>query len=74
MFDERTFPNLKELNLSHNSMQTLKGFAQMPKLKILIIKANRLSSLFCRPSETGLPKGLLGLTSLEVLDISYNNL
>jgi len=74
MFDETMFPNLKELNLSHNSLQTLKGFSQMPKLKILVVKANRLSSLFCRPSETGMAKGLLGLTSLEVLDVSYNNL
>ena len=46
----------------------------MPKLRILKAKANRLDTLFCRPTDQGYPKGLLGLTGLEVLDVSYNNL
>jgi Leucine-rich repeat (LRR) protein len=35
MFDESLFPNLRELNLSHNSLVTLRGFGFCPKLKIL---------------------------------------
>jgi Leucine-rich repeat (LRR) protein len=74
MFDESKFPNLRELNLSHNNMVTLKGFGYLPKLKILTVSANKLETLICSPNEDGYPKGLLGLTGLEVLDISYNNI
>jgi len=74
MFDESLYPSLRELNLSHNSLMTLRGFGYLPKLRILKIKANRLETLFCKPNEDGYPKGLFGLPGLEVLDVSYNNL
>jgi Leucine-rich repeat (LRR) protein len=74
MFDESKFPNLRELNLSHNNLITLKGFGYLPKLKILTVSANKLETLISSPNEDGYPKGLLGLTGLEVLDISYNNI
>lgn len=84
MFDESLYPQLRELNLSHNSLVTLRGFGYLPKLRILKIKANRLETLFCKPNEDGYPKGLFGLPvihfifnylqGLEVLDVSYNNL
>lgn len=61
MFDESLYPHLRELNLSHNSFVTLRGFGYLPKLKILKIKANRLETLFCKPNEDGYPKGLFGL-------------
>lgn len=61
MFDESLYPNLRELNLSHNSLVTLRGFGYLPKLRILKIKANRLETLFCKPNEDGYPKGLFGL-------------
>lgn len=35
MFDENRFPALRELNVSQNFMQTLRGFGYLPKLKIL---------------------------------------
>lgn len=73
MFDDQ-FSNLRELNLSHNQLVTLKCFGSMPRLRILKVKANRLDTLFCRPSDSGQPKGLLGLTGLEFLDVSHNNL
>lgn len=74
MFDESKFPNLRELNLSHNNLVTLKGFGYLPKLKILTVSANKLETLISSPNDDGYPKGLLGLTGLEVLDISYNNI
>lgn len=74
MFDDTKFPNLRELNLSHNSLVTLKGFGYLPKLKILTVSANKLETLITSPNDDGYPKGLLGLTGLEVLDISYNNI
>lgn len=74
MFDESKFPNLRELNISNNNLITLKGFGYLPKLKILTISANKLETLISSPNNDGYPKGLLGLTGLEVLDISYNNI
>ena len=61
MFDESLYPNLRELNLSHNYLVTLRGFGYIPKLRILKVKANRLETLFCKPNENGYPRGLLGL-------------
>jgi len=74
MFDESKFPSLRELNLSHNHLVTLRGFGYLPKLKILTVSGNKLETLVCTPNDDGYPKGLLGLTGLEVLDISYNSL
>lgn len=61
MFDESLYPSLRDLNLSHNSLVTLRGFGYLPKLRILKIKANRLETLFCKPNDDGYPKGLFGL-------------
>lgn len=61
MFDESLYPNLRDLNLSHNSLVSLRGFGYLPKLRILKIKANRLETLFCKPNDDGYPKGLFGL-------------
>ena len=38
MFDRETCPNLRELNLSHNFLATLRGFGYLPQLRILKIK------------------------------------
>jgi Leucine-rich repeat (LRR) protein len=61
MFDESLYPNLRDLNLSHNTLVSLRGFGYLPKLRILKIKANRLDTLFCKPNDDGYPKGLFGL-------------
>lgn len=61
MFDESLYPQLRDLNLSNNSLVTLRGFGYLPKLRILRVKANRLETLFCKPNEDGYPKGLFGL-------------
>jgi Leucine-rich repeat (LRR) protein len=74
MFDETKFPNLRELNLSDNNLVTLKGFGYLPKLKILTVSSNKLETLISSPNDDGYPKGLLGLTGLEVLDISFNSI
>lgn len=74
MFDREFCPNLRELNLSHNFLATLRGFGYLPQLKILKMKQNRLESLFCKLNEDGYPRGLFGLHGLEVLDVSYNSL
>jgi Leucine-rich repeat (LRR) protein len=74
MFDEGKFPHLRELNVSYNFMVTLRGFGYLPKLKILQVSSNRLETLICNPNADGYPRGLLGLTGLEVLDVSFNNL
>ena len=61
MFDESLYPNLRDLNLSNNSLVTLRGFGYLPKLRILKVKSNRLDTLFCKPNDDGYPKGLSGL-------------
>ena len=72
LFNEGKFPNLRELILSNYNLITLKGFSYLPKLKFLTISTNKLETLISSLSNDGYPKGLLGLTGLEDLDISYN--
>ena len=72
MFDESLYPNLRDLNLSHNSLVTLRGFGYLPKLRILKIKANRLETLFCKPNDEGYPKGLFGLPVTKSIQIIIN--
>lgn len=38
MFDRETCPNLRELNMSHNFMASLRGFGFLPSLRILKLK------------------------------------
>ena len=74
MFDSSNCPNLRELNLSHNCMTTLRGFGYLPNLKILRLKSNRIETLFYKPSpdEKNFRRGLFGLPGLEFLDVSFN--
>jgi len=72
MFDESLYPNLRDLNLSHNSLVTLRGFGYLPKLRILKIKANRLETLFCKPNDDGYPKGLFGLPVFFHFNVKFS--
>jgi Leucine-rich repeat (LRR) protein len=76
MFDSSNCPNLRDLNLSHNNMSTLKGFGYLPHLRNLRLKANRIETLFYKPSpdEKNFRRGLFGLPGLEFLDVSFNQL
>lgn len=53
MFNEKTFPNLRDLNLTGNLMITLKGFGYCPKLISLNVCNNRLETLHYKPCENG---------------------
>ena len=57
-----------------NYMGTLRGIGYLPQLLALLIANNRLETLYCKPTKEGYPRGLLGLTALEMLDVSQNNL
>ena len=72
MFSEELFPSLKSLNLSKNQLETLKAVGFCPHLRVLSVSSNQLKTLFTYTSEEGAPRGLLGLPSLQVLDISNN--
>jgi Leucine-rich repeat (LRR) protein len=74
MFDSSNCPNLRDLNLSHNNMSTLRGFGYLPNLRNLRLKANRIETLFYKPSpeEKNFRRGLFGLPGLEFLDVSFN--
>ena len=74
MFDREFCPNLRELDLSNNFFASLRGFGYLPQLRILKLNQNRIESLFCKLNEDAYPRGLFGLHSLEVLDVSYNSL
>ena len=80
------FPNLKDLNLSENNMQSLKGIGNLSKLQRLRILKNKLDTLYVKNSprspaeqdshlkKNNCARGLNGLRDLEILDVSYNNL
>ena len=76
MFDQNTCPQLRELNLSHNQMSSLKGFGYLPQLKILRLRDNRLETLFCKPApdDKNFRRGLFGMPGLELLDVTQNQL
>ena len=76
MFDQSQCPNLRELNLSNNQMSSLRGFGNLPMLKILKLRDNRLETLFVKiaPDERGNRRGLYGMPNLEFLDVSSNQL
>ena len=72
MFDASTCPNLRDLNLSHNQMVSLKGLGFLPNLKILRLRDNKIETLFCKPSpdDKNFRRGRVGLPGRELLDVS----
>ena len=57
-------------------MSSLRGFGNLPMLKILKLRDNRLETLFVKiaPDERGNRRGLYGMPNLEFLDVSSNQL
>lgn len=76
MFDQSQCPNLRELNLSHNQMSSLRGFGNLPGLKILKLRENRIETLFVKPGmdDRNFKRGLYGMPNLEFFDVSSNQL
>eukprot|EP00742_Colponemidia_sp_Colp-10_P007673 GILJ01008271.1.p1 GENE.GILJ01008271.1~~GILJ01008271.1.p1 ORF type:complete len:1377 (+),score=161.86 GILJ01008271.1:344-4132(+) len=81
IFNESTFPNLRDLNLDNNMLTSMRCFGLMPKLQVLHLNHNKLETLSVT-AITDIPahgdrlevRGLLGLPSLEVLQLSHNHL
>lgn len=74
MFDSNRMPVLKELNLNGNLMSSLRFIGNLPTLKVLRLKQNRIMTLYVKPApEEKHPKrGLFGVPALEFLDVSGN--
>ena len=74
MFDCAKFPAVREINLSGNLMASLRCIGNLPTLRILRLKQNRLLTLFCKPApeDKNFKRGLFGVPNLEFLDVSGN--
>lgn len=74
MFDQAQCPHLRELNLSHNQLGSLRCFGNLPMLKILKLRENRIETLFVKPGmeDRNFKRGLYGMPNLEFLDVSSN--
>lgn len=73
MFNSIQTPQLKELNLNNNNMTSLKCIGTLQSLKILRCRNNRLDTLHVKQPQNE-KRGLFGVQSIEVLDVSNNNL
>ena len=60
MFDQTGWPYLRDLNLSNNQMISLRGFGNLPSLKVLKLRDNRIETLFVKHSaeDRGYKRGL----------------
>lgn len=74
MFDCNKMPSIKELNLTNNMLSSLRCLGFLPTLKILKLRQNKIETLFCKPGpdDKNFKKGLFGMPSLELLDVSSN--
>ena len=61
IFDEYTYHNLTELNLSANNFTSFKCIGCLPKLRVLTINANKLETLFVMQDNKDKLCGLTGL-------------
>lgn len=57
-------------------MSSLRGFGNLPYLKILKLRENRIETLFVKPGmeDRNFKRGLYGMPNLEFLDVSSNQL
>ena len=63
-FDHSKLPNIRELNLNGNNMQSLKAIGYLPTLKILRLKGNRIDTLYVKPhgsDDKNFKRGLFGV-------------
>ncbi len=59
MFNNKKFPKLAQLDLSGNEFCSVKMLGNLPNLKILILQANKIQSLF-HNTDININKGLNG--------------
>ena len=59
MFSIKKFPKLAELDLTGNHFSSVKMLGNLPTLKILILQANKVESLFYN-NDIAIIKGLNG--------------
>ncbi|CAK56731.1 unnamed protein product (macronuclear) [Paramecium tetraurelia] len=71
VFNAQQFPQLVELDLSHNLFTSTKMLGFLPQLKILILASNKIDTLLY-PNDINSKKGLNGCQQLQILDISQN--
>jgi Leucine-rich repeat (LRR) protein len=77
IFENNKLPNIRELNLNNNMMQSLKSIGFLPTLKILRLRGNKIETLFVKPvttDEKNFRRGLFGVLNIEFLDVSSNQL
>ena len=74
MFNSANLPQLRELNLNNNLMQSLKCIGDLHSLRILRCRNNRLDTLHVKPDpdNKALKRGLFGIPQIEFLDASSN--
>lgn len=55
-------------------MGSLRFLGFLPSLKVLRLRGNRIETLYCKPNpeDKVFKKGLFGMPSLELLDVSQN--
>lgn len=58
-------PNLQELNLSENKVQTVLGLENLPSLRVLNLNENKLKTLSCNGKHLHLKKLLVKFNSLQ---------
>jgi Leucine-rich repeat (LRR) protein len=66
MFNNKKFPKLAELDLSGNEFSSVKMLGNLPNLKILILQANKIETLFFN-TDLNVVKGLNGCPVLFLL-------
>jgi len=66
MFNNKKFPKLAELDLSGNEFSTVKMLGNLPNLKILILQANKIETLFYN-TDINIAKGLNGCPVINFL-------
>lgn len=68
-FSKSDLPNLQELDLSENRIESVTGLESLPNLRVLNLNDNKLKSITCGLKHQHLKKMLLKYNKLEKLDL-----